>query len=92
MQVDTGQLRRAAAQIRESVIPRLTKAADWSFPDASFDQYATRAPYDEVLQAWLGEITIIKKAALELAEELERTAADYDSADAGAARRLTAPR
>jgi hypothetical protein len=92
MQVDTDQLRKAAAKIRDDVVTRLTKAADWPFPDVSFDQYATRAPYDEAMQAWLGEIRIIKNAALELAAALEKTADDYDRSDKTAAERLTAPR
>jgi hypothetical protein len=92
MQVDTGQLRTAAAKIRDDMATRLKKAADWQFPEAGFDQYTSEAPCQEATTAWVGEVQIIQAAALELADALDKAAAAYDKADADAAKRLKAPR
>lgn len=92
MQVDTDQLRKAATKLRADVAKRLHKAADGPFPDVGFDDYTGQAPYQEAAAAWMAEVKIIENAAYELADALERTAADYDRSDATAAKRLTAPR
>ena len=95
MQVDTAQLRRAAAQLRQDVAKQLEKAARGPSPtaaDGTFDQYTTSAPYGEAADAWLHELSLLVEATAQLAGALEQAADGYDKADADSAERLTAPR
>jgi hypothetical protein len=106
MQVDTTQLRKAAAQLRRDVIEQLEKAGrvggdtgvaasspyTGSTIDGAFDTYTGAAPYSEAAHAWLDEIGVALQATTELADALERAAEDYDRSDVTAAHRLTVPR
>jgi Excreted virulence factor EspC, type VII ESX diderm len=103
MQVDTGQLRTAAAQLRQDVVQQLTRAQriGWDVPVAAspasggtttFDTYTTAAPYTEAANAWLAELGVLLRATTQLADALERAAEGYDRSDARAVRRLRAPR
>jgi uncharacterized protein YukE len=95
MQVDTGQLRKAAAQLRQDVAKQLAKAADGpsaAVADGTFDQYTTAAPYAEAADAWLQEISLLAQATAQLAGTLEQAADGYDQADDQSARRLAGPR
>jgi hypothetical protein len=94
MQVDTRQLREAAATLRADVIKPLQQALDLSHgvPSGSFDSYTTDAPFDEARRNWHGEVDTIRQAAWELADKFEAVADEYDKADTQAAQRLTATR
>jgi hypothetical protein len=94
MQVDTGQLRRAAAHLRAEVIKPLQRALDLtpgSYTGA-FDSYPTDRPFGDAASAWEAELETMRLAAWELADKLEATADDYDKADTHAVQRLTATR
>jgi hypothetical protein len=95
MQVDTGQLRKAAGQLRQDVAKQLAKAADGpsaTVADGTFDQYTTPTPYTEAADAWLHEIGLLARATAQLADALEQAADGYDKADAQSAERLAAPK
>jgi hypothetical protein len=54
MQVDTVQLRKAAARLRQDVVPQLGRAGDPGAHvnvDGAFDLYTTSAPFTDALEA-----------------------------------------
>jgi uncharacterized protein YukE len=96
MQVDTTELRAAAAELRNVAAEQLRQAgatldrAERAFNvEAAFDTYTTAAPYRATSSAWQKELEVLAEATRELADALERTAAAYDASDAGAGARLT---
>jgi hypothetical protein len=95
MQVDTSQLRQAAARLRKDVLPQLRRSSSPGSDlnvEGAFDLYTTSAPYAEAADAWTDEIGVLIQAATQLADALESAANDYDKADAGAAQRMTTTR
>jgi hypothetical protein len=95
MQVDTAQLRRAAARLRQDVAKRLETSCEPGRGvnvDGAFDLYTTAAPYTEAATAWAVEIGLLIRATTQLAEALESAADDYDKSDERSARRMTATR
>jgi hypothetical protein len=93
MQVDTAQLRKAAARLRQDVAKRLETSRGPGREvnaDGAFDLYTTAAPYTEAATAWAEEIELLIRATTQLAEALESAANDYDKADDRSARRMTA--
>jgi hypothetical protein len=95
MQVDTVQLRKAAARLRQDVAKRL-RSGQSPGPDvnveAAFDLYTTAGPFREAASAWAEEIDVLIRATIQLAEALESAADDYDRSDGRAVARLTATR
>ena len=93
MQVDTTQLRTAAALLRQEVIKPLAAAQDRTgWPAGAFDSYTGYDAYGEAGDNWEREVDVIRQAAWELADKLEATADEYDAADTTSAQRLTARR
>jgi len=95
MQVDTAQLRMAAARLRQDVakpMERSRRSGGTANLDGTFDRYTTAAPLREAMTAWAEEIDILIQATAQLADALDQAADDYDKSDAAAARRLTATR
>jgi hypothetical protein len=99
MQVDTAQLRAAAARLRRDVAKQLENAVKPVAPtleaadlEGDFDLYTTSAPYREVAGAWIGEVVVLINAAEQLADALDRAADDYDRSDRVAAHRVAAAR
>ncbi|MFC4069537.1 hypothetical protein [Actinoplanes subglobosus] len=95
MQVDADELRVAARALRDDAAEGLRKAADRvRVPErqygvaAAFDRYTTAAAYQRFAAAVEEEFRLLERAARELADALERTALDYERADARAAHRL----
>ncbi|MEU4158311.1 hypothetical protein [Actinoplanes sp. NPDC026670] len=95
MQVDADELRDAARALRDGAAEGLRKAADRvRIPEqqfgveAAFDRYTTAVPYRALAAAVEEELRVLEQAARELADALERTAADYRHADERAAHRL----
>jgi hypothetical protein len=95
MQVDTAQLRKAAARLRQDVAKPMERSQEPgrnAAVDGVFDLYTTAAPFREAATAWAEELEILLEATAQLADALERAADDYDKSDAAAARRMTATR
>jgi hypothetical protein len=95
MQVDTVQLRKAAARLRQDVVPQLGRAGDPGAHvnvDGAFDLYTTSAPFTEAASAWNTELGLLSRAAIQLADALEAAADDYDRADARSAQRVATTR
>jgi hypothetical protein len=95
MQVDTAQLRKAAARLRQDVAKRLESSRGPGQEvnvDGAFDLYTTAAPFTEAANAWAEEIAVLIRATTQLAEALESAADDYDESDDRSARRMTAPK
>ena len=95
MQVDTAQLRKAAARLRQDVAKRLESSLSPGREvnvDGAFDLYTTSAPYTAAATAWADELGVLIRATTQLADALESAADDYDTSDDRAARRMTAPR
>jgi Excreted virulence factor EspC, type VII ESX diderm len=94
MQVDTAQLRKAAARLRQDVVAPLrgVRPRPDGNVDGAFDFYTTSAPFTEAATAWAGEIDVLVRATVQLVDALESAAEDYDKADAESARRMAAGR
>jgi hypothetical protein len=97
MQVDTTQLRAAAADLRDTAAEQLRQAvttlgrAEREFSvEAAFDTYTTAAPYRAMSSAWQTELDVLAEATRQLADALDQAAAAYDASDAGAATRTQA--
>ncbi|GAA3350519.1 hypothetical protein GCM10020358_76760 [Amorphoplanes nipponensis] len=99
MQVDTAQLRAAAAKLRGEVAEHLRRAGiqaggperDFRVSGA-FDTYTTPGPYRAAIAAWEKETEVMAEAARQLADSLDAAADDYDAADARGAGRLAGSR
>ena len=86
MQVDTAQLRAAAATLRDEVAENLRRAGiqaggperDFRVAGA-FDSYTTPGPYRAVVAAWEKKVEVLAEAARQLADALEATAAQHDA-------------
>jgi hypothetical protein len=99
MQVDTTQLRAAAAKLRGEVAEHLRRAGiqaggperDFLVAGA-FDTCTTPGPYRAAIAAWEKETEVLAEAARQLADALDAAAADYDAADARGAGRLARSR
>lgn len=94
MQVSSGELRVAAAKLRQEAAEDLRKAVtQLQAPErgygveAAFDRYTTAAAYRAFTTAVEQEFRLLEQAARELADALDRTAADYDAADQRSAKR-----
>ena len=94
MQVDTAQLRKAAARLRHEVIPQLKRGKPRldDLAGNGFDSPALWDAYSQTSAAWLREVDVLVRAAEQLADSLESAAADYDRSDEHAARRMTVHR
>ncbi|BEL07923.1 hypothetical protein Q0Z83_061140 [Actinoplanes sichuanensis] len=94
MRVDADELRDAARALRDDAAEGLRQAADRvRLPDqrygveAAFDRYTTAIPYRALAAAVEQELRLLEQAARELADALDRTAADYRQSDDRAAHR-----
>ncbi|MFI5895709.1 hypothetical protein ACIA5D_37000 [Actinoplanes sp. NPDC051513] len=94
VQVSSDELRAAACMLRDDAAESLRRAAArLRMPgqhygvDAAFDRYTTDGAYREYATAVAEELSLLERAAQELAADLEQTAHDYDAADARAAQR-----
>ena len=99
MQVDTTELRTAAAKLRNEAAEYLRRAGiQAGGPErefrvsGAFDSYTTPGPYRAAVAAWEKETEVLAEAARQLADALEAAAAGYDAADARAAGRLAGSR
>lgn len=99
VRVGSDELRAVARRLRDEAAEDLRQAVtQLQVPErqygveAAFDTYTTAAAYRAYTSAMEQEFRLLEEAARQLADALDRTAKDYDAADARAARRIGGPR
>jgi uncharacterized protein YukE len=99
VRVGSDELRAVARRLREEAAEDLRRAVtQLQVPErqygveAAFDTCTTAASYREYTAAVEQEFRLLEEAARQLADALDRTAGDYDAADARAAQRIGGPK